>query len=868
MRWITSWLRREREDDELAEELRSHLAIEARQRVEAGEDPAEAARAARRLFGSPALIQETTRETWGWSKLEQFADDLRFGLRMLRKTPAWTAVICATLALGIGWSTAIFSVAYGVLLAPLPYPRPSQLMALWPSAPKYGYPRFNVSAALWMHWKRRSRLFEGIALTRPIANFNLTGDGPPERLEGARTTADLPQVLSVQPLLGRVFTEDERRRDAHVAILSYRLWQRRFGGDAAIVGRKIPLNGEPFEVIGIMPPEYRYPSAQFELWTPLYIPPDEFVDGANYQYIAVGRLKPGVGVARARGEMAAIMRQLATDMPKLYRAGSETLSVLVEPLAESDAFQVRNTLYVLLAAVGCLLAIGCMNLGALLIARTSARSHEMALRAALGASAGRLRRQMLAEVLPLALAGSAGGILLADWILKLLLPYLPPTTPRLESIGLHGTAAAFAVAASLAVVLFAGLLPAGFGSRLGDTLRQNSRSVAGGGGLRSMLVVTQIAVAVVLVFAGALFARSLQALLRVNPGYSTRGVLTMHLAVTRARYPQDRQVADYYDRLLARIRTVPGVMAAGIVNRLPLSGIAQTGPVEFENKPGIFDSDWRSATPGYFEAIGIPLKRGRVFQETDRENSPAIGLIDEHLARRVFGVEDPVGKRFRISLGQFRGPWTEIVGVVGHIRNDSPEQDARPQVYWPETQRTQDRGALAVRTMGRPDSFAPQVIEQIRKEDAEQPVYDVRSMEEWLARTEASRNLLTALVGVFGGASLVLACLGLYGVVSYTALLRLREFGIRMALGAGAGHVRALVLGQAGRLALAGSALGLALAWPVSRAIQSLLFGVAPSDVLAWALAPLLLIAVALLAGIGPARRASKADPAVTLRAE
>ncbi|MGA2145479.1 MAG: ADOP family duplicated permease [Bryobacteraceae bacterium] len=655
-----------------------------------------------------------------------------------------------------------------------------------------------------------------------------------------------------------------------MAILSYRLWQRRFGGDAAIVGRKIPLNGEPFEVIGIMPPEYRYPSGQFELWTPLYIPPDEFVDGANYQYIALGRLKPGVGVARARGEMAAIMRQLATDMPKLYRAGSETLSVLVEPLAESDAFQVRNSLYVLLAAVGCLLAIGCMNLGALLIARTSARSHEMALRAALGASAGRLRRQMLAEVLPLALAGSAGGMLLADWILKALLPYLPPTLPRTESIGLHGTAIAFAVAASVAVVLLAGLLPAGFRgrNRMGDALRQNSRSVARGGGLRSMLVVAQIAVAVVLVFAGALFARSLQALLRVDPGYSTRGVITMHLAVTRAKYPKDAQVADYYDRLLARIRTVPGVTAAGVVNRLPLSGIAQTGPVEFENKPGIFDSDWRSATPGYFEAIGIPLKRGRVFQETDRENSPAIGLIDEHLARRVFGVEDPVGKRFRISLGQFRGPWTEIVGVVGHIRNDSPEQDARPQVYWPETQRTQDRGALAVRTMGRPDSFAPQVIEQIRREDAEQPVYDVRSMEEWLARTESSRNLLTALVGVFGGASLVLACLGLYGVVSYTALLRLREFGIRMALGAGAGHVRALVLRQAGRLAFAGSALGLALAWPVSRAIQSLLFGVAPSDVLAWALAPLLLIAVALLAGFGPARRASKADPAVTLRAE
>jgi putative ABC transport system permease protein len=329
-------------------------------------------------------------------------------------------------------------------------------------------------------------------------------------------------------------------------------------------------------------------------------------------------------------------------------------------------------------------------------------------------------------------------------------------------------------------------------------------------------------------------------------------------------------VADYYRRLVERVKSIPGVTAAGIVNRLPLSGIAQTGGVEFEGGAGSYDSDWRSATPGYFEAIGIPLKQGRLFVDTDRAPSPAVGLIDERIARRVFGSESPIGKRFRRYLPGLpqQDPWAEITGVVGHILNDSLERDPRPQVYWPETQRTQDRGALVVRTAGHPALYTQAVEEQIRKEDADQPVYDVRSMEEWVGRTLQSRTLLTGMVTLFGVASLLLACIGLYGVVSYTADLRLREFGIRIALGAGAGHVRGLVLRQAGALAFWGCAIGLTLSWPVGRALQSLLFGVTGGDVISWLVAPALLISVALLSGLGPAGKAAKADPAVTLRAE
>jgi predicted permease len=861
-----------RDDDaDLSEELRASQAIDVRERMETGESREEAVRAARRALGNTAKIHEDIRELSVWAGVERFAEDVRFGLRMLRKTPVWTAVISATLALGVGLSTSIFSVVYAVLLQPLAYPQADRLVALWPTASGNGYARFNVSAALWLEWRKSSTLLEEIALTRPIANFNLTGVGAPERLQGARTSFNVPRVLRVRPLLGRVFTEEEQHADARVAILSHAFWKRRFGGEPGILGRKIQLNGEPFEVIGVMPPEYRYPSADFELWTPLYIPSDEIRHGANGQYRSLARLKAGVSVEQAQAEFSAIMHRLANEYPASYRDGNTWTGALVEPLAQSDVFQVRGMLYALLGAVACLLLIGCMNLAVLLIARASARAREMAMRVALGATSGRLRRQLLAEVLPLSLAGIAGGLLLGWWILQTLMPYLPADTPRMASVGLHAPVLVFAVGVSLAVVLLAGLLPGQIAARshLSGALQQSSRSVTGGGRARSLLVVAQIAVTLLLLFEGLLFARSFRALVRVHPGFASQGVLTMHLAVTRARYREDERVADYDRRIVDRVRSIPGVTAAGIVNRLPLSGIAQTGGVEFEGRSGAYDSDWRSATAGYFEAIGIPVKQGRLFLDSDGPQSPRVALIDERIARRVFGSESPIGKRFRRYLPGFaqQDAWSEIVGVVGHILNDSLERDPRPQVYWPETQRTQDRGALVVRTAGHPESYTQAVVEQIRKEDSEQPVYDVRSMEEWVGRTLQSRTLLTSLVTLFGGASLLLACLGLYGVVSYSADLRLREFGIRMALGASAGHVRGLVLRYAGRLALWGCAIGLALSWPAGAALESLLFGVTRGDVASWLLAPALLITVALLSSFGAAGKAAKADPAVTLRA-
>ena len=812
--------------------------------------------------------------------METLWQDVRYGARMLMKNRGFTLIAVLSLALGIGLTTAIFSLAYSILLRALPYPEPARLVTLWltnSAAAAANVSRFNANSANWMDWRAQSELFEDIALTRAVANFNLTGDGPPERVQGGRTTWNLPQVLGVQPLLGRMFTEEETGRDARVAVLSYGFWQRRFGRDPAIVGRSIQLSGAPFEVIGVMPANFRYPTRDFELWTPLFIPPDEVRSQYNFSYRAVGRLKPDVTLQQAQEETSTITRRWAQQYPASNSAGQ--YAVLVESLLDSTVGQFRTILYVLLAAVGCLLLIGCINLGGLLIVRASARTREFAIRAALGASAARLRRQTLAEVLPLSVAGGSGGVLLAWWLLRFLVPWLPPQLPGLESIGLNGPMLAFALVLSVLVVLLAGMLPARLASRvqLAPTMQQDSRTGAGGGAIRNALVAAQIAVTLVLVFAGGLLVRSLAAVMKVNPGFSTQDVLTMHLAVTRAKYPTDPQVADYYRRLVARVKTVPGITEAGMVNLLPFSELRTVYPVEFEGKPdevGV-GSDGRSLTPSYFSAMGIPLIRGRDFTEQDKEGAPPVGIIDEQLALRAFGNEDPLGKRFRFGVITDSTPWREIVGVVGHIKNDSLETDPRPQFYWPEAQETsemnrtyKDRGVLVVRTAGHPESFVAAVVEQIHRENPDQPVYDVRSMGDWLDRSLQSRNLLTGLVALFGGSSLLLACLGLYGVVSYGAGLRLREFAIRTALGAQPGDVRRLVMAHAVRLWLSGSAIGLIAAWAAGRALHSLLFGVGSTDAVALAVAPSLLLVIALLAGLGPARRATRVDPMVTLRHE
>jgi predicted permease len=809
--------------------------------------------------------------------MEALWQDLRFGVRMLAKQPAFTLIAVLTLALGIGLSTAIFSLTYSILLRALPYPQAERLVTISLTntiAAAAGVPRISVSAVNWMAWQEQSSSFDDIALVRPAVNFNLTGDGQPERVQGARASWNLAQVLGVQPQLGRMFTEEEARRDARVAVLSDGFWTRRFARDPAILGRRVQLNGEAFEVIGLLPPEFQYPTKEFDLLAPLFISADEIQTWGHFYYKAVGRLKPGVSVAQAQTETSAISERLAAQRPRSQGTQDGTW---VESLLDTNVGPFRATLYVLLAAVGCLLLIGCINLGGLLMVRASARTHEFAMRAALGASKRRLGAQTLAEVLPLGFIGASAGVLLAWALLKLLARWLPPNLPGLDTVGLHLPVLAVALGLSLLVVLLAGLLPARLAARvrLVEMVQQGSRTVAGGSGVRSALIVAQIAVTLVLVFAGGLLVRSLVAVLQVNPGFSSQGVLTMQLQVTRTEYPTDAEVTDYYQRLAARVKTLPGVSEAGVVSLLPFNAGMPSGPAIFEGKPDApAIAEFCSATPGYFAALGIPLLRGRDFAEHDKEGSPPVGIIDEQLAHKMFGHQDPLGKRFKFGVITEHTPWIEIIGIVGHIRSGSLETDPRLQVYWPkaqqrpEAQRSQERGTLVVKTTGHPESFTSAIVEQIQKENPNQPVYDVRSMTERLNQSLQSRQLLTGLVTLFGGAALLLACLGLYAVVSYGTALRLREFAIRTALGAEARDVRRLVLSHAARLWFVGSAIGLFAAWPVGGALQSQLYGVSRVDAVALVAALSLLLVTALFAGLVPARRASKVDPAITLRSE
>lgn len=779
--------------------------------------------------------------------------------------------MCITLALAIGLTTAILSLADSILLRALPYPDPGRLTALWTTsaaAARANVSRFNMGAADWTDLRSQSKVFEDIALTRVVSNFNLTGDSSPEVVQGGRISWNLPQVLRVRPVMGRNFTEDETRANAKVAIVSYGFWQQHFASAPDILGRRLQLNSEWFEVVGVMPPEFQYPAKESAVWTPLFVSTDELRARWGFNYRAVGRLKPGITIQQAQAEVSRIMQGLARQYPTT----NADLGLIVESLLDSAVGQFKRTLYTLLAAVSSLLLIGCINLSGLLILRTSIRTHEFAIRAALGASAARLRRQALAEVLSLSAVGSIGGILLAWGLLKLLIRWLPPRLAGIDSVGLHGPALVFAVMLSVLVVLIAGILPAQMVARaqLASTMQQDSRTVVGGAKTRNGFVAVQIAITLVLVFAGGLLARSFIAVMKVNPGFSTQGVLTMQLAVTKAKYPTDRQISDYYHRLITRMRAVAGVVDVGFVNLLPFSEGRLSGPVYFEGKldGGWIGADSRSATPGYFSAMRIPLVQGRNFNEDDSDNAPRVCLIDAQLARLVFSNESPLGKRLRFGLVTPTTPWVEIMGVVGHVRNESLESDPRPQVYWPEAQRPDDRGALVIRTDVNPASLILPLVEQIHSENQEQAVYDVRSMKDRLDSSLQSRNLLTGLVMLFGGSSLLLACLGLYGVVSYGVELRLREFAIRAALGAQPWAVRRLVLAHAVRLWILGSAIGLIAAWPVGWALQNVLYGVGTTDAVALAISPILLFVTSLAAGLGPALKAGRTDPMVTLRGD
>jgi putative ABC transport system permease protein len=798
--------------------------------------------------------------------------DLRYGLRMLLKHKGFTAVAVLTLALGIGAATAIFSVVYAVVLRPLPFPESERLVAIWKYQPRYGSNQFPLPASIHRDFKAQNTVFEDVAIFRDTANFNLTGEGEPERLVGARIAANLFPLLRVEPALGRGFTEDEDEiGHDRAVILSHGLWQRKFAGDPNIIGKTIRIESLPHIVVGVMGPEFQFPTREFQLWYPLTINPRDFETRSGNYHRTLARLKPGVTVEQAQTEINTIAGRLAQQYPESDKGVFYT----VTPIRQDVARTARTPLFILLGAVAGLLLIGCANLANLLLARALARSRETAVRSALGATRARLIRQAIVEMLPILALGAIAGLIGAQWGIDLMIPSLPAALPRVEEIRISAPVLLFSGGVLFATALLVLIWPAIQATRtdLVRDLREDARTSAGAASkarMRDLLVVGQVALTIILLAGAGLLIRTFSELRTVDPGFRADGVLSLHLAIPRNKFNTDAKVASLCQRILEQVRALPGIESAGMVNRLPLGGIPEVWSIEFEGSGQIINRldsvDYRVTSPDYFRAIGIPLIAGRSFTEQDQADKPPIALIDERIARTFWPNESAVGKRLRVAGNE--NPWVEIVGVVGHIRHESLDNDPRPQVYWNYQQQARDRMALVVRTSAEPSRLAPSVLGAIRSVDPEQPAYAVRTMTEVLDRSLAMRWFQTVLLSLFAGVSLLLAMLGIYGVVSWTARERTREIGIRMALGAQKRDVLVLVLSHGLKRAGAGIAFGLCGAFALTRLLQGQLFGVSPTDPLTFTALPLLIAAVALLACWLPARRSIRVDPIAVLRHE
>ena len=793
--------------------------------------------------------------------------NLRVGVRALIKQPTFTAAAVLTLALGIGATTAMFSVVYGVLLRPLPFSEPDRLVRVWTHWRNFDG-RGAVSAANARDWRAQNHVFQDVALVKNNQSFNFTVNGEPERLLGVRAWASLFPILRAQPLIGRTFTEQENEvGHENVVVLSYQLWVRRFGTQASIVGKAIVLNGVSTTVIGVMKPDFRYPSRVAELWTPLVVPADEYNHRTWGSYSAVARLKPGVTLDQARADLHVV----SVDLARQY-ADNKEVEAGMTPLLEDMVGRLEQPLFVLLGAVGAMLLIGCANLTNLLLARGLSRRREIAVRTALGASRARLVEQSITELVPLLALGAAAGLLTASWVLRALVPLLPADLPRTEGIGINLPVLGFTTLVVMVIALLVGVWPAVDAARSGvsaglSELSRGSTGTRRRAGVRDALVVAQIAATLLLLVGATVLIRSFLAVRAVSPGFNPEGVLSVQVAIPESKYPRDDQIVAFYTSVLDAVQELPGVIAVGVVNRLPLGGDNQTAGLQIEDAAP--DTRWpnvqtRTVSPGYFRALQIPIKEGRSFVRLDGSDAPRVAIIDERLARAVWPGASPIGRRIR----EGGDTWSTVVGVVGHIQHEGLDDDSDPQVYWNYTQRVQDRLALVVKTRGSPASLSKAVAAAVRDVDPEQPVYDVRTLVAVVDRSLGERWLQTILLATFAGAALLLASVGAYGVIAYGVGQRTREFGVRMALGAGRRDVMGMVLRRGATLFTIGALTGLVLAAATVRVLSTLVYAVAPHDVASFVFATLVLFAVSMVACYVPALRASRVPPSVALQSE
>jgi putative ABC transport system permease protein len=792
------------------------------------------------------------------------------------------------LALGIGANTAIFTVVNSVLLRPLPYPESDRIEMLWETNPRFqiGVDTLPVTHGNFMDWREQNSVFEEVAALG-AGRVNLSGEGRPERLNGANVSTNFFRLMRSEPILGRDFLDNEEQPgNGKVVILSYSLWQRQFAGDPGIIGTAITLDGDSYTIIGVAPIGFHFPranelpsfvgvSSQTDLWRPMTMSED-FVNKkrANHQLCVVAKLKAGIDQEIAQAEMTS----LAARLEQSYPDSNQGIGVKVVPLTEQVVGNVKVALLVLMGAVGLVLLIACANVGNLFFARSSARQKEVAIRTALGASRWRILRQFLIEALLLSLASAILGTLLSLWGTKAMLSLSQRRLPRAYEVGIDGIVLAFTIAIALLTTMLSALAPALQSSRinLADSLKEGSRGLPGGRRstqVRGFLTVFEVALSLVLLIGAGLMIKSLATVLKVDPGFNTENRISMNLPLVGSRYPTATKQIAFFQDVNTRVKALPGVQTAALISSVPLSGGLYAGGFSIDGRVSASESeelvaDRRMISPDYFEALGVPLLRGRGFSDQDDQTSPGVAIVSESLARRFIPGEEPIGRRIKLGGRESTRPWLIIVGVAGDVHDQALESDARPCVYVPYPQFPTSNMTLVVRGVSDPKLLIPAIREGVWTVDRDQPVTEIKTMDQFVSESISSRKFNALLLAIFAGLALVLATVGVYGVIAYSVSQRVQEIGIRMALGAQPSSVVRLVLGRGMVLVVVGVAIGLSTSLALTRLMTSLLFGVSATDAGTFLAVSGLLIMIALLASYIPARRAAKVDPMVALRSE
>ena len=808
--------------------------------------------------------------------MEALIKDLRYGLRTLWNRPGFSAIAIITLALGIGANTAIFSLVNAVLLRPLPFAEAERLVMIWEDAAFAGFPRNTPSPANYADVKNQNQVFTDVAAL-DFRTFNLTGDGEPQKVETRGVTANFFPLLGVHPAAGRWFAADEDKPGANaVVILSNALWQQRYGGQSDVVGKQLLLNGQPYTVVGVMPPSFQFLDSKVGMWVPMAFTPEQLASRGRHYLTVVARLKPTVSIEQANADVRTITERIARDNPET----AARLLGFALPIREQVSGEVRRPLYVLLAAVGFVLLIACANIANLLLSRVAGRRREMALRAAIGASRASIIRQLLIESLLLSAFGAISGLLIAWLSFAFLQKLIPAGLIGASALRLDLPVLGFTAMVTLFTAVVFGLAPAFQAARidLNDALKQGGRSgsQASGNRLRGAMVVVEVALALVLLVGAGLLIQSLMKLRGQFASLRPESVLTMRTVLSRTKYPEQSQRNAFYKQVLDRVRALPGVLSAGYTTGVPFSWKGGTNGFEIEGRSveqatagGLaYDANHRQVSADYLKTIGIQIVHGRSFTETDNEQALPVTIINETMARSYWPGQSPIGKRFRLGDDV---PWVTIVGVASDVRNMGVDEPVKPEMYFPYQQSVEPFYTpqdLVIRTSIDPLSMVGAATNQVRQVDPDQPVSNVRTMQQVVGEETVWQDLGMKLLTIFAGLAILLAMIGVYGVLAYFVTQHTQEIGVRLALGAQRVNILSLVLKRGMSLVIAGVAIGLVAAFGLTRLMSGIVFGVSVGDPLTYGLVALVLLAVAALACFVPARRATKVDPLVALRYE